>query len=49
MLDPIVLDKYIDGFTARELRLMLEYDVLNATERAYITAALYYLEVNDNV
>ena len=49
MLDPIVLDKYIDGFTAHELRDMLGYDWLNVTERSHITAALYYSEVTDNV
>ena len=48
MLDPTIVDKYIDGFTAHELRDMLEYDGLNAVERAYITAAFYYREGTDN-
>ena len=48
MIDPIILEKYIAEYTAHELRAKLEYDWLNATERAYITTAIYYSEVNDN-
>ena len=48
MLDPIILDGYLDGFNAHELRDMLEYDGLNAVERSYITAAFYYREGADN-
>ena len=48
MLDPTIVDMYIDGFTARELRDMLGCDWLNAIERACIITAIYYLEGTDN-
>ena len=48
MLDPTIVDKYIDGFTAHELRGMLLFRGLTEIERAHIIAAIYYTEVADN-
>ena len=48
MLDPRLLDELISEHTAESLRdLLREYDFARIN-RAYIIAAIYYLEGTDN-
>ena len=48
MLDPRILDEVITEHTAHTLRVTLLHCELTTEERAYIIAAIYYLEGTDN-
>ena len=48
MLDPVILDEVISEHTANSLRDMLQNCKLSAQGRAYLIAAIYYLEGTDN-